>query len=43
MGKTRKAKTYATIEKRDYPLIGTAAIEKLKIIQDVIRGRVSFV
>jgi predicted aspartyl protease len=42
-GEIRKAKVHTTIEKRGYPLIGTAAMEKLRIIPDVIRGKVSFV
>ena len=40
---TRKAKTHATIEKRDYPLVGTEAMEKLRINLDIVRGKVSFV
>lgn len=39
----RNSKTYATIEKRDYPLLGTDAMRKLKIIPDVVRGKVLFV
>ena len=39
----RKAKTHAAIEKRDYPLIGTVAMEGLKVIPDIVRGKVLFV
>lgn len=40
--KIRKAETYATIEKRDYPLIGTMAMEKLKIGLDLTNGKILF-
>ena len=42
-GKKRRAKVLATIEKRDYPLIGVAALEKLKLMLDIVNGKVIFV
>lgn len=41
-GRRRKARTFATIEPRDYPLIGTEAMEKLRVIPDVVRGKAVF-
>jgi hypothetical protein len=42
-GEIKKARASMTIERRNYPLIGTAAMEKLRILPDVISGKVSFV
>lgn len=39
---TRTAKTFATIEKRDYPLIGTMAMEKLRVGLDLVKGEILF-
>lgn len=40
---TRKRRTHATIERMDYPFVGTGAMEKLKINPDIVRGKISFV
>lgn len=42
-GETRRTKTQATIEKRDYPLIGALAMEKLGIVLNMKEGKISFV
>ena len=39
----RKTRASATIERRDYPLIGTEAMEKLGINLDIVRGKALFV
>jgi predicted aspartyl protease len=41
-GEKREAKVQATIEERDYPLIGISAMEKLKIVPDVVSGKILF-
>lgn len=39
----RKARALAAVERRAYPLIGTEAMEGLRIIPDVVRGKTLFV
>lgn len=38
----RETKALATIEERDYPLIGTEAMRKLRINLDIVKGKISF-
>jgi predicted aspartyl protease len=41
-GKTRKCTTEAIVSKRAYPLLSVDAMKKLRIIPDVIKGKVIF-